>query len=225
MQKPTLSGALARDRCGMSPVSDSADDTNDENKDNEDDEGGESGSPTALPLRLLVSLLRERFGRTDCSEGVVLHGLQESQYVRNMTAMSHVLKVVFGPTSVAVEGGESGESGESGEGEGKDEGKDEEVADAAPPTDLVYAVLDDEDLDAALSPSLLAQQEAGKAKGGDPEVFAAALEKRTDNEKAAFDLAMSLPVGSGMLRVRTNEWSSQYSRSYCTTCTHYWSQD
>ena len=44
-------------------------------------------------------------------------------------------------------------------------------------------------------------EEASKGKGGDPAGFEALVVARTTAERRCFDLAMSLPVGSGKMRV------------------------
>jgi hydrocephalus-inducing protein len=181
MNKPTQAGILARDRCGLKPLG----------GEEVDEDAEETGGPTALPLRLLVSILRERIGRTDCSEGIVLKGLQSSKYAKDIVALSNALKVAFGPSPPIVE--EIPASTEETE-EKEANIEEEKLLD-------MFAALDDDELDNALSPSLLVQQEASQAKGGDPEAFAAAVAKRVADEKEVFDLAMSLPVGSGMMRV------------------------
>ena len=193
MSKPTQAGVLARDRCGMRAV--------DAVVEEGEEEPADTGGPTPLPLRLLVAIIRERIGRLDCSEGVVLTGCLDSKYVKNATSMAKALKVAFGPTSIAMS--------DVTVTEGDVEGDVEEDGTTTPPTSM-YGALDDEEIDATLSPSLLVLQEAagGKAKKGegDPqEIFDGAMEQRKVGEANVFDLAMTLPVGSGLLRIlRTN---------------------
>ena len=99
LNKPTQAGVLARNRLGMKTV-----DETEENVEGgpEAEEDPELGKPAPLPGRLLVAILRERLGQLDCSDGLIIDGI-DTAYSKSPETTATVLKVAFGPTILLSE--------------------------------------------------------------------------------------------------------------------------
>ena len=68
LNKPTQAGEAARSRLGLTPVTE-------EEEDVDAEEESDAGKPAPLPGRLLVAILRERLGQLDCSDGLIIDGI------------------------------------------------------------------------------------------------------------------------------------------------------
>ena len=197
LNKPTQAGEAARSRLGLTPVTE-------EEEDVDAEEESDAGKPAPLPGRLLVAILRERLGQLDCSDGLIIDGI-DTAYSKNPETTATVLKVAFGPTMMVAAASETSETSQDGGDEGsKDDGAATEIEPSLP------ALLDDSEIDNALAPAMqtVLESKPGKGEPSPQEQVDALLAERKKTEHEAFALSMTLPVTSGAFRLVTLDYSA-----------------